>query len=338
MKSGKILMLFAVLLVSAGLLFAGGAKEGSKAEQTFQMSISYGGAEGSEEDTTAKELKKRIEEKTKGRIGIKLYGYEQLGKEVDIVNQLELGTVDMAIMGTTVHEQGAPRFNIWSAYYIFQNGGEIMSVLNGPIGKRMEETMLKNKGIRIIGYGLRGPRYLTTNRPIKSAADVRGLKIRIPLQPIYVESWKALGAFPQAIAYGELYTALKQGIVDSQENPLAYIYAPHFYEVQKYVNLTGHQRAFFTYVVSEKFYQRLTPDLQKLLVEEGKSITKFHNELQESGEADFRKKLEEKGMIFVEVDQKSFMDVLKDIPKKFSDKWEPNLYEDILAELAKIRK
>ena len=271
MKLKKLALILAALLASAGLVFAGGAKEAGKdGEKTYQMSISYGGAEGSEEDTTAKEFKKRIEEKTKGRIQIKLYGYEQLGKEVDMVNQLELGTLDMAIMGTTVHEQAAPKFNIWSAYYIFQNGDEIMTVLNGPIGKRMQDAMLKNKGIRIIGYGLRGPRYLTSNRPIRSAADVKGLKIRIPLQPIYVESWKALGAFPQAIAYGELYTALKQGIVDSQENPLAYIFAPHFDEVQKYVNLTGHQRAFFTYVVSEKFYQRLTPDLQKLIIDEGK--------------------------------------------------------------------
>jgi tripartite ATP-independent transporter DctP family solute receptor len=338
MKIKNLVMVCLVVALSAGLVFAAGEKEGPKAAQTFQMSISYGGAEGSEEDFTAKEFKKRIEEKSKGQIQIKLYGYEQLGKEVDIVNQLELGTVDMAIMGTTVHEQAAPKFNIWSAYYIFQSGAEIMSVLNGPIGERMQKAMLANKGIRIIGYGLRGPRHLTSNRPIKSAADVKGLKIRIPLQPIYVESWKALGAFPQAIAYGELYTALKQGIVDSQENPLAYIYAPHFDEVQKYVNLTGHQRAFFTYVVSEKFYSRLTPELQKLIVDEGKSITVFHNELQEKGEADFRKKLEEKGMTFVNVDQKSFQDVLKDIPKKFADKWEPNLYEDILAELAKVRK
>ncbi len=219
--------------------------------KTFQISISYGGAEGAEDDICAKEFKKRIEEKTKGRVTVKLYGNEQLGKEVDIVNQLQLGSVDMAIMGTTVHEQGAPEYNIWSAYYIFQSGKEIMAVLNGPIGQRVHDAMLKNKGIRIIGYGLRGPRHLTSNRPIKTAADVKGLKIRIPLQPIYVESWKALGAFPQAIALGELYMALKQGIVEAQENPLSYIYSLAFYEVQKYVNLTGHQQSLF-YLCAER--------------------------------------------------------------------------------------
>ena len=332
--------LILVMLFAANMAFAGGGGEAASAgsKPSFEMSISYGGADGAEEDITAKEFKKRVEEKSKGQLTAKCYGYEQLGKEVDMVNQLQLGTIDMAIMGTTVHEQGAPTYNIWSAYYIFRNGNEIMSLLRGPIGQRMEKAMLDNKGIRIIGYGLRGPRYLTSNRPVRNASEAKGLKIRIPLQPIYVESWKAVGAFPEAIAYGELYTALKQGIVDSQENPLSYIHAPRFDEVQKYANETLHQRAFFTYVLSELFYKRLTPELQQLLIAEGKSITEYHNELQDRNEAVLRKELQERGMVFVEVDRRSFEDAMKDIPRQFADKWEPNLYDDVLAELAKIRK
>ncbi len=338
MKKGLFSIVLTLLI--AAMAIAGGAKEGSgkaEAPKTFQISISYGGAEGAEDDICAKEFKKRIEEKSKGRVTVKLYGNEQLGKEVDIVNQLQLGSVDMAIMGTTVHEQAAPEYNIWSAYYIFRSGKEIMAVLDGPIGQRVQEAMLKNKGIRIVGYGLRGPRHLTSNRPIKTAADVKGLKIRIPLQPIYVESWKALGAFPQAIALGGLHMAQKQRIVEAQENPLSFIYSLAFYEVQKYVNLTGHQRAFFTYVLSEKTFQRFDPELQKLFLEEGKSITRFHNDLQDRSEADYRKKLEDKGMTFIEVDQQSFQNALKDIPAKFSQKWVPNLYEDILKEISKTR-
>lgn len=335
MKAKKCITIGAMILCCVSIAFAGGAKE---SKQVFPMSVSYGGGAGAEDDVSANEFKKRLEEKSKGQLSVKLYGNEQLGKEVDIVNMLQIGSVDCAIMGTTVIEQAAPKYNIWSAYYLFTNSEEVMTVLNGPIGERMKKAMLDNKGVRVIGYGLRGPRHLTSNRPIKTAADVKGLKIRIPLQPIYVDSWKALGAFPQAIALGELYMALKQGIVDSQENPLAYIDSLHFDEVQKYVNLTGHQRAFFTYVVSEKFYARLPDDLKKLVVDEGKSISVFHNELQAKGEADFRKKIEGKGVVFVDVDQKSFQEALKDIPKKYGDKWEPGIYDSLLAELAKIRK
>ena len=221
MKKLIFVILFMVMVIPTGTICA------------KQMSVAYSGAPGAEEDLAAKQFEKWIKERTKGQIDVKLFGSEQLGKEVDIVSGLQLGSVDMSIMGTTIHEQAAPKYNIWSAYYIFGSSDEVAHILNGPIGQKANAELLKNKGIRMIGYGLRGPRDLTSNRPIKDPKDVKGLKIRIPLQPIYVESWKELGAQPVAIAYGELYLALKQGVVDSQENPLSYIYTPAFYEVQK---------------------------------------------------------------------------------------------------------
>jgi TRAP-type transport system periplasmic protein len=322
MKKFMVLMLSLVLLSFAGTGFA-----------AMQMSVAYSGSPGAEEDLAAIQLKKWVEERSKGQIEVKLFGSEQLGKEVDVVSGLQMGSVDVSIMGTTIHEQAAPKYNIWSAYYIFGSSDEVAYVLNGQIGQKVNAELLKNKGIRMIGYGLRGPRDLTSNRPIKSPADVKGLKIRIPLQPIYVESWKELGATPSAIAYGELYMALKQGVVDSEENPLSYIYTPAFYEVQKYVNVTEHQRAFFTYVVSEKFFQRLSPDLQKMLLQTGKDITVFHNDLQAKMEGQWKQKLIDKGMTFVASDQAAFKERLKNIPNKFASQWAPGLYEEIQKEI-----
>jgi tripartite ATP-independent transporter DctP family solute receptor len=322
MKKFMVWMLSLVLLSFAGTAFA-----------AMQMSVAYSGSPGAEEDLAAIQFKKWVEERSKGQIEVKLFGSEQLGKEVDVVSGLQMGSVDMSIMGTTIHEQAAPRYNIWSAYYIFGSSDEVAYVLNGPIGEKVNAELLKNKGIRMIGYGLRGPRNLTTNRPIKSPADVKGLKIRIPLQPIYVESWKELGATPSAIAYGELYMALKQGVVDSEENPLSYIYTPAFYEVQKYVNVTEHQRAFFTYVISEKFFQRLSPDLQKMILQTGKDITVFHNDLQAKMEGQWKQKLMDKGMTFIASDQAAFKERLKNIPNKFASQWAPGLYEEIQKEI-----
>jgi TRAP-type transport system periplasmic protein len=324
MKKLIFLILFMVMVSPTGTLCA---------KDTIQMSVAYSGSPGAEEDLAAKQFEKWIKERTNGQIEVKLFGSEQLGKEVDIVSGLQLGSVDMSIMGTTIHEQAAPKYNIWSAYYIFGSSGEVEHILNGPIGQKVNAELLKNKGIRMIGYGLRGPRDLTSNRPIKDPKDVKGLKIRIPLQPIYVESWKELGAQPVAIAYGELYLALKQGVVDSQENPLSYIYTPAFYEVQKYVNVTEHQRAFFTYVVSEKFFQSLTPDLQKVTIQTGKDITLFHNNLQSQMESQWKQKLIDKGMTFVDSDQAAFKDRLKDIPNKFANQWAPGLYLEIQKEI-----
>ena len=323
MKKLIFLVLFLVMVVPAGTLCA----------KDIQMSVAYSGAPGAEEDLAAKQFEKWIKERTKGQIDVKLFGSEQLGKEVDVVSGLQLGSVDMSIMGTTIHEQAAPKYNIWSAYYIFGSSDEVAHILNGPIGQKVNAEMLKNKGIRMIGYGLRGPRDLTSNRPIKEPGDAKGLKIRIPLQPIYVDSWKELGAQPVAIAYGELYMALKQGVVDSQENPLSYIYTPAFYEVQKYVNVTEHQRAFFSYVVSEKFFQSLTPELQKVIVQTGKDITVYHNNLQNEMESQWKQKLIDKGMVFVASDQAAFKKKLMDIPNKYASQWAPGLYQEIQKEI-----
>ncbi len=324
MKKSLVLVLLIVMVISAGTVCA---------KDAIQMSVAYSGAPGAEEDLAAKQFQKWIGERTKGQIDVKLFGSEQLGKEVDIVSGLQLGSVDMSIMGTTIHEQAAPKYNIWSAYYIFGSSDEVAYVLNGPLGEKVNAELLRNKGIRMIGYGLRGPRDLTSNRPIKEPKDVKGLKIRIPLQPIYVESWKELGATPTAIAYGELYLALKQGVVDSEENPLSYIYPPAFYEVQKYVNVTEHQRAFFTYVISEKFFQGLSPELQKVIIQTGKDITLFHNNLQNQMESQWKQKLTDKGMIFVNSDQAAFKERLKNIPAKFASQWVPGLYEEIQKEI-----
>lgn len=327
--------LFWVVIASVCLIFVGPA---FAAEKPIEMRLAYLGQSGAEDDVCAKEFARVVGDNSGGKIKVMLYPNEQLGKEVDMVTAQELNSLEMGIYGFTLFQQAAPKYNIWSAYYLFDNVDELLALVKGPIGERMNKEILKNKGIRVIGYGPRGKRNLTSNRPIRTPADCKGLKIRVPLQPIYVESWKALGALPTSIAFAEVYTSLKQGIVEAQENPYAYIYAGHFYEVQKYCNLTEHQVPFFTYAVTEKFFQRLSPDLQKVILDAGEYITGFHTKLQKDNDQVWVEKLKKGGMTFIEVDKPAFRKALAHIPEMFKDKWVPNLYEDIEKELAVIRK
>ena len=188
-----------------------------------------------------------------------------------------------------------------------------------------------------MGYGMRGPRYITSNRPIKQPKDCEGLKIRVPLQPIYVASWKKLGAIPTPIPFGEVYTSLKMGVAEAQENPLQLIDSAHFDEVQKFVNLTAHQYSFYTYAVSEAWLSGLPKDLQKIVIETGKEAGEYHTTLQNKMEADLKAKLQKKGMKFIDSDRAAFAAALKDIPKQFESKWVPGLYEEILKEKAKLK-
>lgn len=297
--------------------------------QDFEMTVALSEPMDSEMGVASEEFKRLIEERTDGQITVKLYPNEQLGKEVDAISGMQMGTIDMGVFGTTIYKQAAPKYNIWSAYYLFESTEELLYVLNSEIAEEMNQAMIENKDIRIIGYGLRGPRMLTTNYPVEEPADVDGLDIRVPLQDLYVESWKALGAQPTTIAYSELYSALRQGLVDAQENPLANIYASSLYEVQDYVNVTEHQRAFYTYAVSNKFYNRLPENLQEIVIQTGKDVTEFHKNMQQENHSELKQQLKDEGMEFVEVDQSAFKEELSHIPEMFADAWAPNLYQRI---------
>lgn len=301
--------------------------------EEYNLSVALSLPLDSEQGRGVQEFKRLLEKRTDGKIKLTLFPNEQLGKEVDVVTSMQMGTVDMGVYGTTIYEQAAPEYNIWSAYYIFNNVDELMYVLNGKIGEEMNEAVIKNKGIRILGYGLRGPRNLTTNFPVEKPQDVEGLNIRVPLQAIYISSWKELGARPQSISYGELYTSLKQGLVDAQENPLANIYASKIYEVNRYINLTQHQRAFYTYTISEKAFKKLPDNLRRIVIQTGKDVTKFHTNLQMKNEKKLRKKLENEGVTFIKVDRKAFKEALRNVPNKFSSRWAPNLYKRIQEQI-----
>jgi len=329
MKKAMITLAMSVLAIAIG-------SSGAMAKN-YEMGISHLGQVGDVLDQGAKKWGELIEKNSNGKIKVKYYPAEQMGKEADVVTAMQMGSVEASILGTTLYKQAAPEYNIWSAYYLFTDSKQAMALQNTKVGEECRAAVLKNKNIRIVGYGMRGPRQVTSNRPIRTPADCQGLKIRVPLQPIYVASWKKLGAIPTPIAFSEVYTSLKMGVVDAQENPLMLIDSAHFDEVQKYVDLTAHQYSFYTYSVSEAWFQTLPKDLQKVVVEAGREAGEYHSQLQEEIENSLRTKLEKKGMKFIEVDRKAFQNTLKDIPKEFESTWVPGLYERIQAEIAKMK-
>lgn len=329
MKRAMTILAMLILAVAIGISTA--------AAKSFQMGIAHLGKSGDVLDMGAKKWGELIEQKTGGKVKVKYYPAEQMGKEADIVTSMQMGSVEASILGPTLYKQAAPEFNIWSAYYLFTNSKQAMVLQDTEVGERCRAAVLKNKNIHIVGYGMRGPRHITSNIPINTPADVKGLKIRVPLQPIYVASWKKLGAVPTPIPFGEVYTSLKMGVVDAQENPLMLIDSAHFNEVQKYVNLSAHQYSFYTYSVSGIWLKSLPEDIQKAVIEAGKEAGEYHSQVQESIEASLRTKLEKNGMIFVETDRAEFQEFLRDIPNQFESTWVPGLYKDIQAELAKLK-
>ena len=248
---------------------------------------------------------------TDGRITVEIYPNESLGKEMDLINGMQLGTADMTITGESL-QNWAPMAALLAVPYAYKSIEHMDAIAGGEIGAQIEAQIIEKAKVRPVAYFARGPRNLTTNRPIKSPADLDGLKMRVPNVPLFVDVWKALGAQPTPMAFSEVFTSLQNGTIDAQENPLALIKSASFFEVQKHVNLTEHVRSWIYLALSEKTWSKLSEADQKAVMEAGMRAQKYERELFLADEQKLVQELQDKGMTFVEVDGAAFASKAKD--------------------------
>ncbi|MCQ8781528.1 TRAP transporter substrate-binding protein [Mangrovibrevibacter kandeliae] len=248
---------------------------------------------------------------TDGRIKVEVYPNDSLGNEIDLINGMQLGTADMTITGESL-QNWAPKAALLAIPYGYSSLEDVDKVAGGEIGKEIEQQIVEKAGVRPIAYFPRGPRDLTSNRPIKTPDDLNGLKLRVPNVPLFVGVWKAEGASPTPMAFSEVFTSLQNGTIDGQENPLSLIDSANFNEVQKYVNRTEHVRSWIYLTISELVWQQLSQDDQKAVMQAAKTAQDYERQLFLDDEASLEKKLKDKGMTFVDVDQAAFKAKAKD--------------------------
>ncbi|QDL91361.1 TRAP transporter substrate-binding protein [Paroceanicella profunda] len=266
-----------------------------------------------------------------GRIKVEVYPNETLGKEMDLIAGMQLGTVDMTITGESL-QNWAPMAALLAVPYAYPTLEKMDEVASGPIGEEIREEIIEKAQVRPIAYFARGPRELTSNRPISSPADLDGLKMRVPNVPLFLSVWKTLGANPTPMAFSEVFTSLQNGTIDAQENPLALIKSASFNEVQKYVNLTDHVRSWIYLVISEQRFQSLSEDDQKAVLEAGRLAQEYERSMFLDDEKQLRADLEASGMIFNEVDKAAFAAQAKDaVLSGVSDEIKP-IVEKIFAD------
>ena len=181
-----------------------------------------------------------IEKRTNGKYHIDVFPASSLGKESDINQGLQLGTVDMIISGLSFAARTMPRIGVGYYPYTFRDGDHLVAWSKSPAFAEMTDEYRNKTGIQITAMTYYGVRHTTSNRDFNDCAGMKGLKMRVPDVPAYLALPKSCGANPTPIAFAEVYLALQNGTVDAQENPLTTIEAKKFYEVQKYIILTGH--------------------------------------------------------------------------------------------------
>ncbi|MBW6537060.1 MAG: TRAP transporter substrate-binding protein [Mariniphaga sp.] len=242
---------------------------------------------------------------SEGRIEVRVHPAEQLGPELDMIRSIRAGVVEMTITGESM-QNWAGITALLAVPYLIRDSDHLKQVVEGEIGQEIADEMIRKIGVRPVGYFERGPRHLTSNRPINQPEDLAGIILRVPNVPLFVQVWQALGAKPTPMTFSEVFTALQQGTVEAQENPFALIYSAGLYEVQKYLNLTRHVTSWIYVVIGEKQFQALPEDLQEKVLEAGKRMQQFHEKEFVKQEELLRHQLEDKGMQFVEPDIEAF--------------------------------
>ena len=252
-----------------------------------------------------------VEALTEGRIAVEVYPNETLGKEMDVINGMQLGTADMTITGESLQNY-APMAALLAIPYGYETLEDMDAVAGGELGEKIEQQIIEKVGIRPIAYFARGPRNLTSNRPITSPEELDGLKMRVPNVPLFLNVWKALGANPTPMAFSEVFTSLQNGTIDAQENPLALIKSANFNEVQDYVNLTQHVRSWIYLTLSDMAWQQMSEEDQAAVMEAAARAQDWEREQFLADEQELQAELEGLGMEFVEVDSAAFAAAAKE--------------------------
>lgn len=307
------LLITILLLVTVGFLgFAEGAKEvGQTAGQKVILKLGHGLPVSHPLNLAAEKFKELVEAKTDKMVQIDIFPANQMGAPREQLEQTLTGVLDIAIvtidLPTFLDE---PYWRLLESGYFFQSYEHARSFFNSSLFKELTDKLERDKGILVIGtpwyYGLRN--LTTAKKPIKNPEDLKGLKIRVPPAPGYLNTLKGMGANVTPVAFNELYMALKTGIVDGQENPFATIYEYKYYEAQKYLNLTEHLQSYNAAFANAKKIKSLPADYQQAIFEAMQEAADYNDKLIRDSEADYLKKLIEVGMVVVESDKKAFRD------------------------------
>lgn len=257
----KSMLLGGAALSLAAVLAAGPAAAQTKLKwaHVYETSEPY----HTESVWAAEEIKKR----TNGRFEIEVFPASSLGKETDINQGLQLGTVDIIISGLSFAARSFPRIGVGYYPFTFRDGDHLLAWSKSPAFRELADGYKAKTGVQVTAVTYYGARHVTSNRAFSDCAGMKGLKIRVPDVPAYMAMPRACNANPTPIAFAEVYLALQNGTVEAQENPLPTIDAKKFYEVQKHIRLTGHITDAVATQVAPHVWNKLSDEDKKIFTE-----------------------------------------------------------------------
>jgi tripartite ATP-independent transporter DctP family solute receptor len=250
---------------------------------------------GSAQNIAAEKFKELIEQRSNGNVKIQIFHSASLGNETEILQQVQMNTVQMAIITGGPFDTFDPIVRVVNYPFLFKSNEQADQILDGPLGAQILKS-LESSGFKGLCFSENGFRNLTNNkRPVKSPEDVKGLKIRVMASTIHKAIWQDLGANPTPMPW-PIYTELEQGVIDGQENPLWVMEVYKFYEIQKYMTLTRHVYSFHIDVASLKWWKTLDSKTQDMIQKAMYEAAVFQRKQNRDNNAARLKFLKEKGM------------------------------------------
>jgi len=272
-----------------------------------------------------------VAQRTKNKVKIDVYPSTQLGNERDMVEGLQLGTIDLVVTSTGPLGGFVPRMFVVDLPFLFRDREHAYQVLDGPIGRELLDAF-SAKGMKGLAFWENGFRQITNSvRPIEKPEDLKGIKIRTMENKVHLSAFRAFGASPTPMAWSEVYTALQQKTIDAQENPIAIIYFQKISEVQKHLALTGHFYSPTPLLMSLKAFNNLSQNIQKIMLDTAMECATFERNLLRDNEAKQLAEIKAKGMQVTLPNKKPFQDAAAPVYKEFESQFGKETIDRIIA-------
>ncbi len=326
------------LLLCSVALLTGLAVPAALAQKVLKVGI--GLPEDHPQGVSVKKFAELLSQKSGGKLSAKLFAGGTLGNDVSMISSLRGGTQEMVVPDSSTLATLVKDFGLLNLPLTFQTEQEADALLDGPFGKKLLDQ-LPEKGLIGLAFWENGFRHLTNSRrPIVKADDIAGLKVRVIQNPLFIETFNALGANATPLPFTELYPAMEQKAVDGQENPAATILASKFFEVQKHMVTSRHIYSVWVLLLSKKTWDGFSAEEKKWVTDAAREATPFERKAIRDFDLKAQAELKKNGMQITELpaaEQARMRDKLKPVVAKFSKEFGEASAKEMFAELERIR-
>lgn len=329
LSRSKFLITLIVVLLFTTILFGVTFAE--------QLRFAHTDPPGGTREEAALFFAEKVKEYTEGRYTVKTFPSAILGNDVKLLELVSIGGVDFVVSGPVIYGKHIDAMSLLIFPYLidtFEQGWHLYDDTNW-VRTRFKE--LESKGFKMLATWEAGFRVLTTRMPVKKPSDVKGIKLRVPPNPIHLTIWKTFGANPVSMGIKEVYMAIQQGVVDGQENPIPTIWANKFYEVAKYVTLTNHNYGPIPLSISMKTWQKISAKDQQAIMKAAKEASAYSRKLVTEQQDQMIKDMEKAGAIIYRPNLTEWYNAVLPAYEKFKKDYGEELVESLMKEAQEIK-